>query len=258
MSPTATLPEPAVLDALLAAADAFPIANLERTPAEIVTDLERCLPDGGGKFAAATFGDADRGGLLAIIVSFDVASGLFNANGKAPKLAAALTAAAKRLGVSLSAPSTGRGLEELPAVEAGGEIDTSVLKLHSAGEHVVTIVLRRADGRAADDAADAASFPQLEDAPAERPAGLATADARALSVIRSVEMNVTAELGRSTMTVRELLELTPGSVIELDRAAGSPVDLLVNGTIIARGEVVVIDEEYGIRVSEIIGSPDDL
>jgi flagellar motor switch protein FliN/FliY len=58
--------------------------------------------------------------------------------------------------------------------------------------------------------------------------------------------------------VRELLELTPGSVIELDRAAGSPVDLLVNGTIIARGEVVVIDEEYGIRVSEIIGSPDDL
>jgi flagellar motor switch protein FliN/FliY len=60
------------------------------------------------------------------------------------------------------------------------------------------------------------------------------------------------------MTVRELLELGPGSVIELDRAAGSPVDLLVNGTIIARGEVVVIDEEYGIRVSEIIGSPDDL
>jgi flagellar motor switch protein FliN/FliY len=56
------------------------------------------------------------------------------------------------------------------------------------------------------------------------------------------------------MTVRDLLSLTPGSVVELDRAAGSPVDVLVNGTLIARGEVVVIDEEFGIRISEIIGT----
>jgi flagellar motor switch protein FliN len=257
MSPTATLPEPAVLDALLAAADAFPIANLERTPAEIVSDLGQCLPEGGGKFAAATFGEGDDGGMLAVLVSFDVASGLFNSSGKAPKLATALSAAAKRMGVSLSPPSTGRGLEELPTPEAGGEVTTSVLRLHSAGEHVVTIIMQRSSGRSDEDT-EAADFPQLTDALPERPASTTTADARALSVIRSVEMNVTAELGRSTMTVRELLELTPGSVIELDRAAGSPVDLLVNGTIIARGEVVVIDEEYGIRVSEIIGAPDDL
>jgi flagellar motor switch protein FliN/FliY len=67
-------------------------------------------------------------------------------------------------------------------------------------------------------------------------------------------MGVTAELGRTRMTVRDLLSLTPGSVVELDRAAGSPVDVLVNGTLIARGEVVVIDEEFGIRISEIIGT----
>ena len=66
-------------------------------------------------------------------------------------------------------------------------------------------------------------------------------------------MGVTAELGRRRMTVRDLLALTPGSVIELDRAAGSPIDVLVNGTLIARGEVVVIDEEFGIRISEIVG-----
>jgi flagellar motor switch protein FliN/FliY len=65
-------------------------------------------------------------------------------------------------------------------------------------------------------------------------------------------MGVTAELGRRRMTVRELLALTPGTVIELDRAAGSPVDVLVNGTLIARGEVVVIDEEFGIRIVEIV------
>ena len=63
---------------------------------------------------------------------------------------------------------------------------------------------------------------------------------------------MTAELGRTRMNVRDLLALSPGAVVELDRAAGSPVDLLVNGTLIARGEVVVIDEEYGVRISEIV------
>ena len=66
-------------------------------------------------------------------------------------------------------------------------------------------------------------------------------------------MDVTVELGRARMPVRDLLAITPGAVIELDRAAGSPVDVLVNGTLIARGEVVVVDEEFGIRISEIVG-----
>jgi flagellar motor switch protein FliN/FliY len=77
---------------------------------------------------------------------------------------------------------------------------------------------------------------------------------RPLAILKDVEMGVTAELGRRRMTVRDLLALTPGSVIELDRAAGSPVDVLVNGTLIARGEVVVIDEEFGIRIAEIVAA----
>jgi flagellar motor switch protein FliN len=77
--------------------------------------------------------------------------------------------------------------------------------------------------------------------------------AHSLRMLRDVEMEVTVELGRTKMSVRNILSLTTGSVIELDRAAGAPVDLLVNGTLIGRGEVVVIDEEFGVRISEIIG-----
>jgi flagellar motor switch protein FliN len=76
--------------------------------------------------------------------------------------------------------------------------------------------------------------------------------AQSLRLIHDVEMDVTVELGRTRMTVRNILSLVPGSVIELDRAAGAPVDLLVNGTLVGRGEVVVIDEEFGVRISEIV------
>jgi len=77
-----------------------------------------------------------------------------------------------------------------------------------------------------------------------------------IELLGDVEMGVTVELGRTRMLVREILELSPGSVIELDRAAGAPIDVLVNGTLIARGEVVVIDEEFGIRITEVIGHED--
>jgi flagellar motor switch protein FliN/FliY len=72
-----------------------------------------------------------------------------------------------------------------------------------------------------------------------------------LTVLHDVELVVTAELGRTTMPVRDLLGLAPGMVVEIDRAAGAPIDLLVNGRRIAAGEVVVIDEEFGIRITEI-------
>jgi len=73
-----------------------------------------------------------------------------------------------------------------------------------------------------------------------------------MDLLRGVEMDVTAELGRTRMTLNELLGLTDGAVIELDRAAGAPADLLVNGRLIARGEVVVIDENFGLRITEIV------
>jgi flagellar motor switch protein FliN/FliY len=75
---------------------------------------------------------------------------------------------------------------------------------------------------------------------------------RGLDMLHDVEMEVSAELGRTRMSVRELLSLSPGAIVELDRAAGSPADLLVNGRLIAKGEVVVVEENFGIRITEII------
>jgi flagellar motor switch protein FliN/FliY len=76
--------------------------------------------------------------------------------------------------------------------------------------------------------------------------------ARGVEMLHGVAMEVTVELGRTRLSVRELLALAPGDVLELDRAAGSPADLLVNGRLIARGEVVVVDEDFALRVTEIV------
>jgi flagellar motor switch protein FliN/FliY len=76
--------------------------------------------------------------------------------------------------------------------------------------------------------------------------------AERLDLLRGVEMEATAELGRARMTVNDLLSLRSGAVIELDRAAGAPADLYVNGRLIARGEVVVVDENYGLRITQVV------
>ena len=102
--------------------------------------------------------------------------------------------------------------------------------------------------------APAASTPQPapEPAIASSPGGLIT-----LGMLREVPLEVSAELGRARMSVSEILQLNVGSIVELDRTAGSPVDVVVNGSLIARGEVVVIDEEYGVRITEILARVSD-
>ena len=75
---------------------------------------------------------------------------------------------------------------------------------------------------------------------------------RNLHLLADVTLGVTAELGSTTMTMGGLLDLQPGGVIELDREAGAPIDLLVNGTLIARGEVVVAEGQYAVRVTEVV------
>ena len=73
-----------------------------------------------------------------------------------------------------------------------------------------------------------------------------------LGRISSVEMSLTVEIGRTRMSVREVLSLEPGAVIELDRSAGAPADVMLNGRMIARGEIVVIDQDYAVRITEIL------
>ncbi|MBG0740301.1 flagellar motor switch protein FliN [Paeniglutamicibacter antarcticus] len=73
-----------------------------------------------------------------------------------------------------------------------------------------------------------------------------------LGRINNVEMTLTVEIGRTRMSVRDVLALEPGRVIELDRSAGAPADVLLNGRLIAKGEVVVVDQDYAIRITKIL------
>jgi flagellar motor switch protein FliN len=95
---------------------------------------------------------------------------------------------------------------------------------------------------------------KAEAAPTVTPAGGAFDERQAhrLDMLRGVEMEATAELGRARLTVNDLLALRTGAVIELDRGAGGPADLFVNGRLIARGEVVVVDENYGLRITQVV------
>ena len=95
--------------------------------------------------------------------------------------------------------------------------------------------------------------PDLVGAPLDAVPGGPACDAD-LSRLHAVPVELAVEIGRTRMTIGDTLGLGPGSIITLNRMAGEPVDLLVNGRPIARGEVVVIDEEFGLRVTEVVGS----
>jgi flagellar motor switch protein FliN/FliY len=73
-----------------------------------------------------------------------------------------------------------------------------------------------------------------------------------IDLLLDISLQVTVELGRARMKIQDILALRNGSVIELDRLAGEPADILVNGTLIAKGEVVVVDEKFGVRVIEVV------
>ncbi|NLG18288.1 MAG: flagellar motor switch protein FliN [Fibrobacter sp.] len=77
-----------------------------------------------------------------------------------------------------------------------------------------------------------------------------------IEMLLDVDLDVSIELGRSSLTIKRILELAPGAVVELDRMAGEPVDLLVNNKVVAKGEVVVIDESFGIRIVSLV-SPEE-
>ena len=76
--------------------------------------------------------------------------------------------------------------------------------------------------------------------------------AEKLKILESIEVGLSIEVGRTEMTIKDLLLLNEGSVVELDRLAGEPLDILVNGAIIAKGEVVMVGERYGVRFTDIV------
>ncbi len=86
----------------------------------------------------------------------------------------------------------------------------------------------------------------------EKSAGAASSEDLNLDVILDVPVTLSMEIGRTQINIRNLLQLNQGSVVELDRFAGEPLDVLVNGTLVAHGEVVVINDKFGIRLTDVI------
>ncbi len=169
----------------------------------------------------------------------------------------------------------------LPTPEPGDVQSQLALEIEGFGPLVVVQLADEAmvetlAGRLGASAEPAAGQDAAEQQPAsgEPPAGQAAAEAaspagpdnvvdlgaaarqdgrpRDLSMLFNVPLNVTVELGRTQRSVQELLEFNVGSILELGKLAGDPMDILVNGKVLARGEVVVIDEEFGIRITEIL------
>ncbi|BCG64674.1 MAG: flagellar motor switch protein FliN/FliY [Methyloprofundus sp.] len=97
-------------------------------------------------------------------------------------------------------------------------------------------------------AAEAMAFQELE----SDTDGLDTGDDINLDVILDVPVTISMEIGRTQINIRNLLQLNQGSVVELDRLAGEPMDVLVNGTLVAHGEVVVVNDKFGIRLTDVI------
>jgi flagellar motor switch protein FliN/FliY len=77
-------------------------------------------------------------------------------------------------------------------------------------------------------------------------------------VLQNISVNLSIEVGRTSIKIKDLMRLTQGSVVELDRIAGEPLDLLVNDTVVAQGEVVLVNDRYGIRLTRVVPSTDRL
>jgi len=203
------------------------------------------LPDPAGAAIIGTFGGGVEGKVL-LVVAQDLVDALegtpFGKLEPHKALRPALDTLAEALGGRLDGEPTATAVEDCLDVLAGGAV---VMVPLLAGDAVGALV--------------ALSLTAVPEAPAASgigaiPTQTAASAARSwgIDMLRDVEMEVTCELGRTRMTVRQLLALAPGDVVELDRLAGAPADLLVNGTLLARGEVVVVDESFGLRITEIV------
>ena len=266
MPTTGRNPDDLALAAAEAAAGALPASE-----ALIASGVQPGSEQVAGLFAGAVVTDLTGGaaGPLAVLVAEDLVQAIAESPIEGLDLAAAvqpaLDAAAAELGASAQ---VGRTLapEEATALFTDGF--TVVPLMGSTIAAALLISDSTLSGRPAPAPPAFAPAPGVSPAPApapapaavatEVPAGMTSAAStrlapRGIEMLHGVDMEVTVELGRARMTVRDLLALTPGNVLELDRAAGSPADLLVNGRLIARGEVVVIDEDFGLRVTEILG-----
>jgi len=217
-------------------------------------------PQVAAPFTGAVMADVDGPvpGPIGILVGQDLVDALASSPMGSLDLAAALQPAIDAIAGTLHGRAGAARMVATGAVpgELGGPFTVAFLHTSTVA---AAIAVPDAVLVGAQNAAQSATLSQEEPpapAPLEVPTAAATvttgtAHRNGIELLHGVDMEVTVEIGRTRMTVRDLLDLTPGAVLELDRAAGSPADLLVNGRLIARGEVVVIDEDFGLRITEI-------
>ncbi|MBZ9610237.1 flagellar motor switch protein FliN [Rheinheimera maricola] len=105
-----------------------------------------------------------------------------------------------------------------------------------------------AEAEGTDDGAEALALDELRDEKAD----ITVDEKRKLDTILDIPVTISMEVGRAKISIRNLLQLNQGSVVELERVAGEPLDVLVNGTLIAHGEVVVVNDKFGIRLTDVI------
>ncbi len=230
----------AAVDAATAAAGVLPSVHPLVAGDPLVGDSSVVSSFAGGAVCGVS-----GGGRIAILVGADLVDALSSSPVAGLDLAAAVQPALDAAATSLGhRAEVGRQLSPVEVVAELGESYT-VITLAGAGEVIAALLVPTS-------LLAGAAEPASNQAAAAAPPALANASRRGIELLHGVDMEVTVELGRTRMTVRDLLALAPGAVLELDRAAGSPADLLVNGRLIARGEVVVIDEDFGLRVTEIV------
>ena len=110
-----------------------------------------------------------------------------------------------------------------------------------------------APGAAATPAAAPASAPAAAPAAAATPAAFgAMGTMKQMDALAGVQMEITIEVGRTSLPIGQLLQLQPGQIVELDREVGSPLDMFINGTLLAHGEIVVVDDQFGFRVTSVV------
>jgi flagellar motor switch protein FliN len=274
--PATTAPAPelsaeVLVELVATAAEDFPAVGLQAGPADVQEGLDELLPGSDAVVVVVPVASEPRRELFVIVTPALMASmGAADANALAGLVERTFAEMAAGADVDPSGLRTGVGMDalaDLPHGATGGGALMIAAGAFAGVDHVATVGVAvhptsalEAEPSAEIDA-DAEPVPAAMDLPSVTPAvdparPAALPGGRGLDLLGHVEMNVVAELGRTRMTVADLLGLAPGAVVELDRAAGSPIDLLVNGSLIARGEVVVIDEEFGLRISEIVDGSD--
>ncbi len=253
MNPTASLE--------LQAAEA--LARLLPAPSELTPRIAEHgeQPDPDTQAVVATFVGQSSAELV-VVPHQGVADALAEAGNLslAEALRPALEAAAEELGAGVLGPAEMRA-----AGEVLGSDDMTMVALDADGQTQAWFGMAvRGSGQEPSPAgkqggqmaAPGSSVPTAAAFPTFNSSSSVGNTGAAMRVLYDVEMTLTTEIGRTRMPVREVLDLVPGTVLELDRSAGSPADVMVNGRLVARGEIVVVDDEYAVRITEIVSGSD--